>query len=62
MRARFHVSPYLVGGGRYLPGGDPQAAMERWWAELARVFPRGDAPPGGTGEDAAPEHTHGTGR
>jgi hypothetical protein len=63
VRARFQGSPRPVGGGRsYRPAGDAQAALERWWAEIARVFPRGAVPPGGTGGDAGREHTHGTRR
>lgn len=63
MRARFHGFPRPVGGGRYYrPAGDPQTALERWWAELARVFPRSAVPPGGADGDAARECTHGTRR
>jgi hypothetical protein len=49
MRARFHVSPYRLVRGLYRPTTDPQAAMERWWAELARALHHGDVQPGGTG-------------
>jgi hypothetical protein len=52
MRARFHVSSYPL-RGRYRPAGDEQAAIERWWADLARVFPH-DVPPGDTGVTRPP--------
>jgi hypothetical protein len=57
MRARFRVSN--PGWIRYQPGEDPQAAMERWWAELARALRHGGGPPGEHREGAAvaPERT-----
>jgi hypothetical protein len=57
MRARLRVSACPLGGGRYRPGGDAQAAMERWWAELARVFARDGLPPGHGGA-AGPPRPH----
>jgi hypothetical protein len=61
MRARFHASPYRLDRGRYYPVADPQAAMERWWAELARVFHHGELRPGGTGGDERPAARTGRG-
>ncbi|HYR07714.1 MAG TPA: hypothetical protein VEQ60_08090 [Longimicrobium sp.] len=52
MRPRLRASPYRLDRIRYRAVTDPQAAMERWWAELARVFPRGAARAGDTGGDA----------
>jgi hypothetical protein len=61
MRVRFHVSASRLARGRYRPVTDPQAAMERWWAELARVLHQGGVRPGGTGGDERPTARRGPG-
>lgn len=52
MRARFRAPAYRL--DRYRAAADPQVAMERWWAELARVFHRDDVRPGDTGDTGKP--------